>query len=69
MKFQMVFILVEHLREAESIKLKAELKGPSSRYWNIYKWWTQIDPLKLETFRKNNLNFKIIYPNNLIITK
>lgn len=60
---------LEHLREAESIKLKAESKGPSSRYWNIYKWWTQIDPLKLETFRKNNLNFKIIYPNNLIITK
>lgn len=29
--------------------------------------WTKSDPLKLKTFRKNKLNFMIIYPNNLII--
>lgn len=59
----------EHVREAEEIKLRAEAKGVTSRYWNIYKWWTEIDPKKLNTFRKNNLNFKIIYPNGLIIEK
>ena len=31
--------------------------------------WTEKDPLKLKTFRDNNLNFMIIYPDNLIITK
>jgi len=59
----------EHIKEAEQIRSKAEQKGPRSRYWNIYKWWTEIDPKKLQTFRNNNLNFKIIYPNGLIIDK
>lgn len=55
--------------EAEQIKAKAEAAGPNSRYWNIYKWWTVIDPKKLQTLRNNKLNFKLIYPNNLIIDK
>lgn len=59
----------EHIKEAEKIKEKALLLGPNSRYWNIYKWWTEIDPKKLKTLRDNNLNFKLIYPNNLIIDK
>ena len=59
----------EHVREAEFIKSRAEQAGPNSRYWNIYKWWTEIDPKKLSILRNNNLNFKLIYPNNLIIDK
>lgn len=59
----------EHVAEAIHIEDRAREKGPNSRYWNILKWWTEIDPKKLETFRKNKLNFRIIYPNNLIIEK
>lgn len=59
----------DHVKEAELIKSKAELYGRESRYWNIYRWWTEIDPKKLKTLRDNNLNFKLIYPNNLIIDK
>lgn len=59
----------QDVEEADYIRRKAEQLGPDSRYWNIYKWWTEIDPRKLETLRKNNLNFKLIYPNNLIIDK
>lgn len=59
----------QHQEEAQKILQVAESKGPSSRYWNVYKWWTQIDPLKLETLRKNNLNFRLIYPDGLIIDK
>lgn len=57
----------EHIAEVNRFLKKAKLSGEHSRYWNIIKWWTEIDPKKLETFRKNKLNFKIIYPNNLII--
>lgn len=57
------------LAEAAAIKQKAEASGPNSRYWNVLKWWTEIDPKKLNTLRQNNLNFRIIYPNNLIIDK
>lgn len=53
---------IEDLRELESLHNLAAAKGPRSRYWNIIKWWTQIDPLKLETMRKNQLNFLVIYP-------
>lgn len=59
----------EHIEEAVHIEDRARELGPNSRYWNILKWWTEIDPKKLETFRKNKLNFRIIYPNNLIIEK
>lgn len=54
------------VQEANTILEKAKNRGAKSRYWNIYRWWTEIDPNKLETFRKNNLNFKIIYPNLII---
>lgn len=37
-------------------------KRVNSRYWNIIKWWTEIDPYKLSILRQNNLNFRIIYP-------
>lgn len=41
----------------------------SKRYLNMIYIFTERDPLKLKTFRENNLNFKIIYKNNLIIEK
>lgn len=59
----------DDLAEAVKIEDRANQSGPKSRYWNILKWWTEIDPKKLETFRKNKLNFRIIYPNGLIIEK
>lgn len=55
------------VREADNLRIKAEKLSNNNRYWNALKWWTEIDPQKLETFRKNKLNFCIIYPNNLII--
>lgn len=58
-----------HIKEVEEFTARAERLGGNNRYWNIIKWWTVIDPMKLETLRKNNLNFVIIYPNNLIIDK
>lgn len=57
------------VEEANSIRQPAEKAGPKSRYWNIYRWWTEVDPKKLSTFRRNNLNFKIIYPKGLVISK
>ena len=57
------------VEEANIIKQRAEKAGPKSRYWNIYRWWTEVDPKKLDTFRRNNLNFKIIYPKGLVISK
>lgn len=59
----------DDVKKAQRIFELASSRGQNSRYWNILKWWTEIDPKKLETFRKNNLNFKIIYPNGLIIDK
>lgn len=45
-------------------------KGKSSDYHKYaIKVWTESDPLKLRTLRDNKLNFMIIYPNGLIITK
>ena len=41
----------------------------SDYYKNVITVWTVKDPLKLETVRKNNLNFRFIYPNNLVITE
>lgn len=41
----------------------------SKRYLNMIYIFTERDPLKLKTFREHNLNFKIIYKNNLIIEK
>ena len=45
-------------------------KSLESKYYEIAVYnWTDLDVRKLETFRKNHLNFMVIYPNNLIITK
>ena len=49
-------------KELQDLIHLATQKGKDSRYWNIIKWWTEIDPLKLETMRKNQLNFRVIYP-------
>ena len=57
----------QHIAEANSLREKALAKGPKSRYWNILRYWTEVDPKKLSILRQNNLNFKIIYPDNLII--
>ena len=59
----------DDVAEAVKLEYRANELGPKSRYWNVLKWWTEIDPKKLETFRKNKLNFRIIYPNGLIIEK
>lgn len=59
----------EDLEELKYLQQKALEKGSNSRYWNIIKWWTEIDPLKLKILRDNNLNFMLIYPNDLIIDK
>ena len=39
------------------------------QYEYAIRYWTIKDVEKLNDFRKNNLNFKIIYPNNLVIEK
>lgn len=59
---------LEDRKELESLIKTAEEKGCNSRYWNIIKWWTEVDPLKLQTMRTNNLNFRVIYPT-LTISK
>lgn len=46
-----------------------QLKADQSSYAYAIKVWTELDPQKLAEFRNNNLNFLIIYPNNLIINK
>lgn len=55
----------------EDIKILNIWKDKSKTMPRSYGWaikvWTEIDPLKLETFRKNNLNFKIIYPKENVI--
>lgn len=47
-----------------------EEKSQTSVYYKsaIYTW-TNLDVRKLDTARKNNLNFQFIYPNGLIIDK
>jgi hypothetical protein len=47
---------------------KEKAETISSYAYAIY-YWTDLDVRKLETFRKNKLNFKIIYPDGLIIEK
>ena len=53
--------------DRELLSIKQE-KAKESTYhaWAI-KIWTESDPVKLKTFRDNNLNFMIIYRNGLII--
>lgn len=51
------------------IKLNYKLEKSKKSKYHAYavKVWTEIDPLKLTTFRKNKLNFMIVYKNGLII--
>lgn len=47
---------------------KLEKSKKSKYHAYALKIWTEIDPLKLKTFRDNNLNFMIIY-KDIVITK
>ena len=58
---------VDDQNELQKLIELATAKGSKSRYWNVIKWWTEIDPLKLQTMRTNKLNFKVIYPNLTIV--
>lgn len=57
------------LNEKHIMILEKWKKKDTSYYNNAIYNWTKRDPLKLKTFRDNKLNFKIIYPNDLIIDK
>lgn len=48
----------EHVKEAIHIEDRARDLGPNSRYWNILRWWTQIDPKNLKLFVKTNLTLE-----------
>lgn len=50
-------------------KIKLEKSQTSKYHKYALKIWAEVDPLKLETFRKNKLNFMIIYGDGLIIDK
>lgn len=55
---------IEHQNELAKLnKLSQERKQikPLNRYNGIIYNWTILDPKKLETFKKNNLNYKIFY--------
>ena len=57
---------------SEDLRIKDFLleKSKTSYYYEwALKVWTIKDPEKLKTLRENNLNFKVIYPNDLIIDK
>ena len=46
----------------EDMKMIEKLKNKNSKYCNIALYvWTKLDPLKLQTFKKNKLNYKIFY--------
>lgn len=59
----------EHQKQLTKYIQKATQAGENSRYWNIIYVWTVRDPLKLKMMRDNNLNFLVIYPNDLQITQ
>ena len=47
---------------AEDLEELEKLKNKNSKYYNIALYvWTKLDPLKLQTFKKNKLNYKIFY--------
>lgn len=48
----------DHLKEKERLESRAV---KSNYYKGALKTWTKTDPLKLKTFRKNKLNYKIFY--------
>ena len=51
------------------LKLKATDCPQKTSYKYAVKIWSEVDPIKLQQFRDNNLNFMIIYPKGLIIDK
>lgn len=51
------------------LKLKAAECPQKTSYKYAVKIWSEVDPIKLQQFRNNNLNFMIIYPKGLIIDK
>lgn len=58
----------DSLEDQQTLEEWIRRSKESFYYTNAIAAWTTKDPLKLETARKNNLNFEFIYPNNLIIT-
>ena len=56
---------VEDLEKLQKLKQKSEeinFKGKKKDYYkNVIYTWTKLDPLKLQTFKKNKLNYKIFY--------
>lgn len=50
----------EHIAKLEILKENAEKKN-SKFYRTAIRVWTEIDVKKLETFKKNKLNYKIFY--------
>ena len=50
-------------------QMKATELPPKNRYLWAIKVWTELDPLKLDTLRRQKTNFQIIYPDGLTITK
>ena len=59
---------IEDLEEVERLKnksLELNFKGQRKlQYLNTINIWTKVDPLKLQTFKKNKLNYKIFYNIN-----
>lgn len=55
----------DHLKEIEKLKKKSQeinFKGEKKKLYNaVLKIWTDLDVRKLETFKKNKLNYKIFY--------
>lgn len=55
----------EHIKELKILQNKAQeinFKGVLKKQYDmIIKVWTKTDPLKLQTFMKNKLNYKIFY--------
>jgi hypothetical protein len=46
----------------EDLKFAAELETRDSEWSRIFLYtWTDLDVRKLETAKKNNLNYKVIY--------
>lgn len=56
---------IEDNKELKRLKLKSEeinSKGKKKKqYLNVINTWSKRDPLKLKTFKENNLNYEIFY--------
>ena len=51
------------------LQYNASTYPEKTSYLDAIKTWTEIDPMKLNELRKNNLKFLILYPNGLVIDK